>query len=162
MQEDARPHRAGRGRPPSGGPPVREAATGERPRNQGAPKGWKNPPKIHQLVLSRNVNRPQPYWPVSSHLPSSLGRMSRTGFCCTLLWPQRWLWVQAIVVEPSKEAPEIVRRQMQPGKLCVMFYGPAANKVRELLFVLTPAIPHVHLPSLFQFLLMNSTGEQCV
>lgn len=38
--------------------------------------------------------------------------------------------MQAIVVEPSKDAPEIVRRQMQPGKLCVMFYGPAANKVR--------------------------------
>ena len=38
-------------------------------------------------------------------------------------------FLQAIVVEPSKDAPESVRRMMQPGKLCVMFYGPAANKV---------------------------------
>lgn len=37
--------------------------------------------------------------------------------------------MQAIVVEPSRDAPESVRRIAQAGKLCVMFYGPAANKV---------------------------------
>ena len=37
--------------------------------------------------------------------------------------------VQAIVVEPSRDAPDSVRRIAQEGKLCVMFYGPAANKV---------------------------------
>lgn len=37
--------------------------------------------------------------------------------------------VQAIVVEPSRDAPESVRRISQPNKLCIMFYGPAANKV---------------------------------
>lgn len=40
--------------------------------------------------------------------------------------------MQAIVVEPSRDAPESVRRIAQAGKLCVMFYGPAANKVSFL------------------------------
>ena len=44
--------------------------------------------------------------------------------------------VQAIVVEPSRDAPDSVRRIAQEGKLCVMFYGPAANKV-------TLAFPHL-------------------
>ncbi|KAK9862670.1 hypothetical protein WJX84_009528, partial [Apatococcus fuscideae] len=54
---------------------------------------------VDELVLARNVNREEPFWP-------------------------------AIVVDPAKQAPERVRRQMQPDRLCVMFYGPAANKVR--------------------------------
>ena len=33
------------------------------------------------------------------------------------------------MVEPSRDAPDSVRRIAQEGKLCVMFYGPAANKV---------------------------------
>ena len=40
--------------------------------------------------------------------------------------------MQAIVVEPGRDAPESVRRIAQAGKLCVMFYGPAANKVSFL------------------------------
>lgn len=37
--------------------------------------------------------------------------------------------MQAIVLDPLKEAPGTIRRQMQPDRLCVMFYGPPANKV---------------------------------
>ncbi len=40
------------------------------------------------------------------------------------------------MVEPSRDAPDSVRRIAQEGKLCVMFYGPAANKV-------TLAFPHL-------------------
>ena len=47
---------------------------------------------------------------------------------------------QAIVVSPE-DAPESVRRIMQPGKLCIMFYGPALNKVCTLL------LPCLRLPS---------------
>ncbi|DBA76675.1 TPA: hypothetical protein ACH3X2_008711 [Trebouxia sp. C0005] len=54
---------------------------------------------VSELVLVRNVNRKEPWWP-------------------------------AIVLDPIKEAPETIRRQMQPERLCVMFYGPPANKKR--------------------------------
>ncbi|KAK9827616.1 hypothetical protein WJX81_006673 [Elliptochloris bilobata] len=50
------------------------------------------------LVLARNVNRSERYWP-------------------------------AVVVDPARDVPERVRQIMQPGKLCLMFYGPAANKL---------------------------------
>jgi len=76
------------------------------------------------------------------------GRLSTSWYLLLSAQAKRCVQVQAIVVEPAKEAPEIVRRQMQPGKLCVMFYGPAANKVRDCFLVLTPAISHVHLPRL--------------
>ena len=33
-------------------------------------------------------------------------------------------------MDPTRDAPERVQRTMQPGKLCVMFFGPAVNKVR--------------------------------
>ena len=35
-------------------------------------------------------------------------------------------------MDPARDAPERVQRAMQPGKLCVMFFGPAANKVRRV------------------------------
>ncbi|DBA81836.1 TPA: hypothetical protein ACH3X1_007555 [Trebouxia sp. C0004] len=54
---------------------------------------------VSELVLVKNVNRKEPWWP-------------------------------AIVLDPIKEAPETIRRQMQPERLCVMFYGPPANKKR--------------------------------
>lgn len=41
--------------------------------------------------------------------------------------------LQAMVVDPIKGAPESVRRLMQPDRLCVMFFGPAFNKVSILL-----------------------------
>ena len=49
------------------------------------------------------------------------------------------------MVEPSRDAPESVRRIAQAGKLCLMFYGPAANKVSLFpYFLLTPVTSHVH------------------
>ena len=33
-------------------------------------------------------------------------------------------------MDPARDVPERVQRAMQPGRLCVMFFGPAANKVR--------------------------------
>lgn len=85
---------------------------------------------IGELVLAKNVNRPQPFWPVSGPGGACPAPCARNeGKTCPRL-PERWdPLLQAIVVEPSKDAPESVRRMMQPGKLCVMFYGPAANKV---------------------------------
>lgn len=35
-------------------------------------------------------------------------------------------------MDPARDAPERVQQAMQPGKLCVMFFGPAANKVRRV------------------------------
>lgn len=65
MQEDSRPQRGGRGRPQSGGLDRRDSSSYQ-PRNGIAKRG--NYPldtfHVHQLVLARNVNRPQPFWPV--------------------------------------------------------------------------------------------------
>ena len=35
-------------------------------------------------------------------------------------------------MDPARDAPERVQRIMQPGKLCVMFFGPAVSKVRNV------------------------------
>ena len=37
------------------------------------------------------------------------------------VWPAK-------VVDPVREAPELVRKAFVPGRLCVMFFGPSASK----------------------------------
>ena len=85
-------------------------------------------------MLCKNVNRPQSLWPVSldnlHHTRQAAGHASPllmdrlrqqkvlTVLTCRPLWWSR-----------GRDAPESVRRIAQAGKLCVMFYGPAANKV---------------------------------
>ncbi len=133
MQEDSRPHRGLR-RPQSGGGSERKETSRELSRKRGPHP--LDSFHVHQLVLSRNVNRPQPFWPVRCDLESSLAASLVLINLVPCGGSKRSQLMQAIVVEPSKEAPEIVRRQMQPGKLCVMFYGPAANKVRDCCFCL--------------------------
>ena len=92
---------------------------------------------IGALVLAKNVNRPQPFWPVSygsrgsSSMPSCAGAGHERKTCHPLNGAGS---AQAIVVSPE-DAPESVRRIMQPGKLCIMFYGPALNKVGTLLWL---------------------------
>ncbi|KAK9830484.1 hypothetical protein WJX72_011976 [[Myrmecia] bisecta] len=56
--------------------------------------------EVGGLVLARNVNREEPYWP-------------------------------GVIVDPLVHGvPESIKRLMQPGRLCVMFYGPPINSVR--------------------------------
>ncbi len=86
---------------------------------------------VSELVLVKNVNRKEPWWPVGLEAfyaaEGSLAKplCSNSTFTCDFL-------SQAIVLDPIKEAPETIRRQMQPERLCVMFYGPPANKVGKL------------------------------
>lgn len=82
------------------------------------------------LIVTRNVNNDEPYYPVS-FFRSSLGTgtwrdlprsLSTNNWCVGM--------VQGVVVDPEAEwVPDKVRRIRQPGRILVMFYGPAYNKV---------------------------------
>lgn len=94
---------------------------------------------VSELVLVRNVNRKEPWWPVCLQaFCAAMGSWAKT-LCSNSTCISVSLVLQAIVLDPIKEAPETIRRQMQPGRLCVMFYGPPANKVSKLGSVLTPS-----------------------
>lgn len=82
---------------------------------------------VGELVLVRNVNRKEPWWPVCVNTCCATERHLAKHY---MLHVHFWAYsLQAIVLDPIKEAPETVRRQMQPDRLCVMYYGPPANKV---------------------------------
>jgi hypothetical protein len=42
--------------------------------------------------------------------------------------------LQGIIADPEVNVPERVRRNRQEGKILVMFYGPAYNKVLHLVY----------------------------
>lgn len=82
------------------------------------------------LIVTRNVNNDEPYYPVSFPRDSwgtgswrDLSRSLSTNNLCVGV-------VQGVVVNPEAEwVPDKVRRIRQPGRILVMFYGPAYNKV---------------------------------
>ena len=83
---------------------------------------------IGELVLVRNVNRKDAFWPVRKQQHATV--------CRHLTSPRKEraishlrVGLQAVVVDPAQGAPEVVRRQRPDGKLCAKFYGPAFNKV---------------------------------
>ena len=90
---------------------------------------------VGELVLVKNVNRKEPWWPVCLQTCCAADKYLAKQYMFTFTFVH--IDMQAIVLDPIKEAPETVRRQMQPERLCVMFYGPPANKVRRCLSVLT-------------------------
>jgi len=85
------------------------------------------------LLLARNVNRAERYWPVRRNGATYTPLLQcswRCPACCAHCGVRR---TKAVAVDPARDAPEHVRRISQPGRLCVMFYGPAANKARSTL-----------------------------